>query len=93
VLETKRESIIPQPDSTFALMIRVGQNHIYTVYIWYFGLEITKYTVYIRIYTVLANPTYDCNVVRPPGSYLKVGSVVHLISGFPSLYTLLGVSS
>jgi hypothetical protein len=26
---------------------RVGQDHIYTVYMRYFGLEITKYTVYI----------------------------------------------
>jgi hypothetical protein len=27
------------------LKIRVGQNHIYTVYIRYFGREITKYSV------------------------------------------------
>jgi hypothetical protein len=31
-------------------MTRVGQNHIYTVYIRYFGFEITKSTVYIYVY-------------------------------------------
>ena len=37
---------------------RVGQNHIYTVYIRYFWLGNHQiYGVYIRIYTVLANPT------------------------------------
>jgi len=41
-------------------MTRVGQNHIYTVYIRYFGLGNHQiYGVYIRIYTVLANPKYD----------------------------------
>jgi len=29
---------------------RVGQNHIYTVYIRYFGREITKYTVIYGVY-------------------------------------------
>jgi hypothetical protein len=32
------------------IMYRVDQNHIYTEYIRYFGLEITKYTVYIYVY-------------------------------------------
>ena len=41
-------------------MTRVGQNHIYTVYIRYFWLGNHQiYGVYIRIYTVLANPRYD----------------------------------
>jgi hypothetical protein len=36
---------------------RVGQNHIYTVYIRYFWLGNHQiYSAYIRIYTVLANP-------------------------------------
>jgi len=40
-------------------IFRVGQNHIYTVYIRYFRLgNHLIYGVYIRIYTVLANPTY-----------------------------------
>jgi hypothetical protein len=40
-------------------IFRVGQNHIYTVYIRYFWLgNHQKYDVFIRIYTVLANPTY-----------------------------------
>ena len=29
---------------------RVGQNRIYTVHIHYFGLEFTKYTVYIHVH-------------------------------------------
>jgi hypothetical protein len=41
-----------------SLLFRVGQNHIYTVYIRYFWLGNHQiYGVYIRIYTVLANPT------------------------------------
>jgi len=37
-------------------MFRVGQNHIYTVYIRYFWLGNHQiYGVYIRIYRVLAN--------------------------------------
>jgi hypothetical protein len=44
--------------SKIELMRRVGQNHIYTVYIRYFWLGNHQiYGVYIRIYTVLANPT------------------------------------
>ena len=40
-------------------MCRVGQNHIHTAYIRYFWLENHQiYGVYIRIYTVLANPMY-----------------------------------
>ena len=36
---------------------RVGQDHIYTVHIRYFWLGNHQiYGVYIRIYTVLANP-------------------------------------
>ena len=40
-------------------MNRVGQNRIYTVHITFIWLDITKYTVYVRIYTVLANPSYE----------------------------------
>jgi hypothetical protein len=40
------------------IISRVGQNHIYTVYIRYFWLGNHQiYSVYIRIYTVLADPT------------------------------------
>jgi len=40
-------------------MNRVGQNHIYTVYIRYFWQEIHQIYGHIRcIYTVLANPKY-----------------------------------
>jgi hypothetical protein len=43
-----------------ALGIRVGQNHIYTVYIRYFWQGNHQIYGYIRcIYTVLANPTWD----------------------------------
>ena len=42
-----------------AHMCRIGQNHVYTVYIRYFWLGNHQiYGVYIRIFTVLANPTY-----------------------------------
>jgi len=41
---------------------RVGQNHIYTVYIRYFWLGDHQTYGHIRcIYTVLANPTYQLN--------------------------------
>jgi len=41
------------------VMCRVGQNHIYTVYIRYFWLGNHQiYGVYIHVYTVLANPSY-----------------------------------
>ena len=43
----------------FESMNRVGQNHIYTVYIRYFWQEIHQIYGHIRcIYTVLANPKY-----------------------------------
>jgi hypothetical protein len=45
-------------------MNRVGQNHIYTVYIQYFWLENHQiYGVYIRIYPVLANPIHEALVL------------------------------
>jgi hypothetical protein len=54
--------IHPPPQASYTsgiVMYRVGQNHIYTVYIWYFWLgNHQKYGVYIRTYTVLANPSY-----------------------------------
>jgi hypothetical protein len=41
----------------FACIHRVGQNHIYTVYMRFFGMEITKhtviYSVYIQFWTTL----------------------------------------
>jgi hypothetical protein len=38
---------------------RVGQNHIYTVYIWYFWQGFYQIYGHIRcIYTVLANPAH-----------------------------------
>jgi hypothetical protein len=41
-------------------MCRVGQNRTHTVYIRYFWLGNHRiYGVYIRIYTVLANPAYE----------------------------------
>jgi hypothetical protein len=43
-------------------MSRVGQNHVYTVYIRFFWLGNHQiYGVYIRVYTVLANPTFEGN--------------------------------
>jgi hypothetical protein len=43
----------------YPYMSRVGQNHIYTVYIRYIWLgNYQIYGVYIRIYTVLANPIH-----------------------------------
>jgi hypothetical protein len=48
-------------------IIRVGQNHIYTVYIQYFWQGNFNMYGHIRcIYTVLANPTYDRNKQRRP---------------------------
>jgi len=45
--------------TTYIHMYRVGQNHIYTVYIRYFWQGNHQIYGYIRcIYTVLANPTY-----------------------------------
>jgi hypothetical protein len=53
-------------------MNRVGQNHIYTVYIRYFWLGNHQiYGVCVRIYTVLANPIYEAFTTKPtnPGSF------------------------
>jgi hypothetical protein len=53
--------LVPSTQShcSHLLIGRVGQNHIYTVYIRYFWLGNHQiYCVYIRIYT--ANPTYRC---------------------------------
>jgi hypothetical protein len=48
-------------------MPRVGQNHTYTVYIRYFWLGNHQiYGVFIRIYTVLANPTEEPSRRRVP---------------------------
>jgi hypothetical protein len=45
------------------LMSRVGQNHIYTVYIRYFWQGNHQIYGHTRcIYTVLANPTYESNI-------------------------------
>jgi len=50
------------------VMTRVGQNHIYTVYIWYIWLgNHPIYGVYICIYTVLANPSDDLSQTAKPG--------------------------
>jgi len=44
-------------------MYRVGQNHIYTVNIRYFWQGNHQIYGHIRcIYTVLANPIYDCKI-------------------------------
>ena len=56
-------------DSTLSSMCRVGQNHIYTVYIRCFWQENHQIYGHIRcIYTVLANPKHVlCNLqVSPP---------------------------
>jgi len=46
-------------------MSRVGQNHIYTVYIRYFWQGNHQIYGHIRcIYTVLANPRYECSVLQ-----------------------------
>jgi hydrogenase maturation factor len=50
---------LPPPLCTICDMYRVGQNHIYTVYIRYFWQGNFQIYGYIRcIYTVLANPKY-----------------------------------
>jgi hypothetical protein len=52
---------VPQfsPHDSATHMFRVGQNHIYTVYIRYFWQGKHQIYGHIRcIYTVLANPTY-----------------------------------
>jgi hypothetical protein len=47
------------PFLTCIHMVRIGQNHIYTVYIRYFWQGYHQIYGHIRcIYTVLANPTY-----------------------------------
>jgi hypothetical protein len=49
--------VLVQP--TLDISSRVGQNHIYTVYIRYFWLGNHQIDgVYVRIYTVLANPRH-----------------------------------
>jgi hypothetical protein len=42
-------------------MSRVGQNHIYTVYIRYYCMEVTKYTFIYDVYDVYIRfwPTLD----------------------------------
>ena len=53
-------------------MFRVGQNHISTVYIRYFWLGNHQiYGVYIRIYTVLANPRNVCLMCALRGEPLE----------------------
>jgi hypothetical protein len=43
-----------------AIIVRVGLNHIYTVYIWYFWQGNHQMYGHIRcIYTVLANPNHN----------------------------------
>jgi hypothetical protein len=50
---------IQQSSHSVCHIIRVGQNHIYTVYIRYFWQgNLQKYSHIRCIYTVLANPTY-----------------------------------
>jgi len=52
----------PISNDTHSGIDRVGQNHIYTVYIRYFWLRNHQiYGVYTRIYTVLANPRYKAS--------------------------------
>jgi hypothetical protein len=52
---------------------RVGQNHIYTVYIWYFWQGIHQIHGHIRcIYTVLANPK---NTARVPATKKNTAGV------------------
>ena len=75
-------SMIPLPKILY--IHRVGQNHIYTVYIRYFWLGNHQiYGVYIRIYTVLANPIYTLSIcgsgqpfgriyIKPEGSLSKM---------------------
>jgi len=53
------ESVIAPPVRARLHMFRVGQNHIYTVYMRYFWQGNHQIYGYIRcIYTVLANPTH-----------------------------------
>jgi hypothetical protein len=41
------------PVAYFKVMCRIGQNHIYMVYIRYFGRKITKHTVIYGVYIQL----------------------------------------
>jgi len=62
------------------VMNRVGQNHMYTVYIRYFWLENHQiYGVYTRIYTVLANPSYEPQLRHRPGSQVAIVQVAILL--------------
>jgi len=56
-LNVPRQGYWPEP--YICLIFRVGQNHIYTVYIRYFRQGNHQIYGNIRcMYTVLANPTY-----------------------------------
>jgi hypothetical protein len=64
--------------------IRVGQNHIYTVYIQYFWQENHEIYGHIRcIYTVLANPGYASTACTAPLSLLRTNLL--LMQTEPSL--------
>ena len=74
------------PNASFALpchlvIFRVGQNHIYTVYIRYFWQGKHQIYGHIRcIYTVLANPSY-CNAHNTPRGgqkHLRYAVTYHL---------------
>ena len=57
-------------------MCRVGQNHIYTVYIRYFWQENHQIYDHIRcIYTVLANPKNVCSLLHRGGQQKAQGGL------------------
>jgi len=60
--------------SVSAFISRVGQNHIYTVYIRCFWQEIHQIYGHIRcIYTVLANPVYKMDACQQDGVVVGTG--------------------
>ena len=57
-------------------MSRVGRNHIYTVYIRYFGREITKYTVTYGVYIYGSGHSYSC-LIMTDTAHRPVHCTVH----------------
>jgi len=68
------------------IVCRVGQNHIYTVYLRYVWLGNHKYTVIYSVYTytVLANPNYLCRVSLV-GSWQNRSRLLLLLLLLPAL--------
>ena len=58
---------------TIVLMLRVGQNRIYTPYMTvYLGISLPKMPYTHRIYMVLANPMYAVYTIAPNMQVFRV---------------------